>query len=64
MGSFEMIDFTLRELLFVIVTGHVVSRCCEQIVDSILTKLYEEGRWCGGARNICSERITAHVQKP
>jgi hypothetical protein len=42
MESFEMIDFTLRELLFVIVTGHVVSRCCEQIFDSILTKLYEE----------------------
>jgi hypothetical protein len=37
-----MIDFTLRELLFVIVTGYVASRCCEQIVDSILTTLYEE----------------------
>jgi hypothetical protein len=35
MESYEMIDFTLHELLFVIVTGHVASRCCEQIVDSI-----------------------------
>jgi hypothetical protein len=47
-----MIDFTLRELLFVIVTGYVASGCCEQIVDSILTKLYEGGRRCGGAPNM------------
>jgi hypothetical protein len=64
MESFELMDFTLCELLFVIVTGYIVSRCCEQIVDSILTKLYEEERRCGAQRTHQSTRATALALNP